>query len=549
MSRVIEGMPVLLKKSETSSFWEDREYRVYWEGLAFIEGIPSGGDSMRAFVGRLAKDGIEGASRLLKGIYFIAVERKEGGDLFLFVDNSGLYQAFYTDDSVSTSFLGLIRRKGYTVADLDARAVVEFLQFGNLFSGKTFFRAVRKIPPEIIIHLSRDGGMEILNKKPPDPDARMKATPSFNELFEHLAVSLSNRKVSVDLTGGVDSRLIAVMLDSFGLKFETAISGGTPVYEDILISEQVARSIGHPWYGTVHSVSFLEDGVSNAFKASEGLCDVLFYHRLYQLQEARRGRGIDTVISGVGGELFKDYWWLQDFPFYSSRSSNVERLVDLRIMPQTPMEDILTADYAEQCRLLKMKVVEELSSYVLETNTQTYDNIYANYMMREQAGRILTAHSHLLSCYAPYLDQDMVMIGCGLPRKTRFFNAFHRGKISALNPLAAGIPTTEGGISVSSDAGKILCDLPKFAVNRMGRLLVKMNLRKRAAEYRSHPELYVQARNMEMMKESIATLRHEGIVRNGVDSAMIQDGCLGTLLSLGLFIDLLNRNSRDRDHR
>ncbi len=88
------------------------------------------------FVKELENVGIEAACRLLKGIFFLLVEDKPSGGVYAFVDNSGVFQAFYTDKIVSTSFLELVRNEKHTEVDLDLDAVVEFLHLGKLYSNK-----------------------------------------------------------------------------------------------------------------------------------------------------------------------------------------------------------------------------------------------------------------------------------------------------------------------------------------------------------------------------------------------------------------------------
>ena len=63
--------------------------------------------------------------------------------------------------------------------------------------------------------------------------------------------------VSVDLTGGTDSRVIV------GVQFETAVSG-TAAYSDVLISKRVAASLGnsHPHHPVYTVLDLNESGKS-----------------------------------------------------------------------------------------------------------------------------------------------------------------------------------------------------------------------------------------------------------------------------------------------
>lgn len=536
------GSQVLITPKENSSVYEDGEYRVYWEGLVFIPGTLSGTESVKAFLRSITAKGIQDACRLLSGVFFVLVETKTNGDRYAFVDNSGLYQAFYAGNILSTSFLSLVKHEKLRVSDIDPESVVEFLRLGNIFSERTFFKHIRKFSWDSIYHIS---GKELniipKNILPMDSEAEGNDA-DLERIFEEQAISLKNCDLSIDLTGGNDSRLLVVMLDFFGLRFETAISGGIASYQDVSISKKIAHSIGRPWFATIHSVDTLEEDIPRLFTLTEGMYDILYYHRLFQFQKERQGRGVDTIISGVGGELFKDYWWLQDFPFYSRKHSNIDRLVDMRIITSKPVDHMLTKRYARLSSELRNKVVNELSSYIRKTNTETYDSIYYHYMMREIAGRVLTAHSSLLRCYAPFLDPAIARIGFNLPRFQRFFNVYHRRILTRVNPHISRLPTTEGGMSASVRPLNLISDVPKYVLDRSSRLLNKLGVLKVQKVSRDNPNLKTLVRKMKLMKESLDILRDVKIINDRITLDQIDDGSLGMILSLGMFVNFLENN-------
>lgn len=541
---IITNNPILTRKKVISSSWENERYRVYWEGLVFINGIRSGNDSVESFIKMLHTQSIQDACSILKGIFFISIEVKPERVIYAFIDHSGLYQSFYSRNRISTSFLELTKYDNHSSQQLDPAAIVEFLSFGVLFFNKTFIKTISRIPRDIILKFNaQNKKIEILKKNIPSLDEfQGNASEKFHEGFSGLAKSFSNLNISLDFTGGTDTRLIALMLDYYGLEFETAVSGGTDQYDDVFISKSVSASIGHPWYRSLHSIELLEDDIPQLMHDTEGLNNILHYHRLYQLQKARRDRGVDTIISGVGGDLFKDFWWFQDFPFYGIKSANIERLLDMRIMSSVPAQSLFAMHYAVLNKSLRHNLLQELSLYKLDSNTKTYDNICFNFRMREEAGRELTNYGPYVKTYAPLLDLDIVRIGFNLPRMMRFFSYFHRKELTALNPDVAQLSTTEGGISASSELGMIAKDIPKYIIDKMSRLLLKLRLRKqnKALEL-NHPEFYKHARRINSMRESLSILKDIGIINHSVQAESVSDAILGRLLTLGQLILLLNK--------
>lgn len=537
--------PVLLRKTATSSIWEDNDYRVYWEGLVFISGVLSGKDSIRVFIEELKLTNINNAIHLLKGVYFLMIEDKSTDDFYAFVDNSGMYQAFYTKNMISNSFLELVKYNKYKVSDFDPDAVIEFSYFGYLFFNKTFFKSISRFPGDKIFHFSqRSNKITSISKNVPDiNDDSGKGVEYFDQEFEGLAASLRNCRVSIDLTGGVDSRLIAVLLGVYGLTIEAAVAAGTADYEELLRSEVVADSLNVPWYGTIHSINSLEEDFSELFYATDGLISLTDYHCMFKLQKKRLQRGVDTVISGAGGDFFKDIFWLQDFPFYFKRTANIERLVDTRLMKFKPVQSLLAHKYANSHQSLRSKIIQGLDQYRLESCTKTYDNICFKFLMREMGGRDLTNHSFYMKAYAPFLDLDIVRMGFNLPVTMRIFNKFHRNKLTKLNPLIASLPTTEGGMSASSNPLLMLRDVPKFMSNRVKRLLIKLSLRKQPIINYNHPDFYFNVRKMSLMIDSIEILKEAGIVSKNTRIEQLDNIHLGTFFTLAKIVNYMSEHA------
>ncbi len=500
-----------------------------------MPGVPSGEESIKSFTRYLEKEPIESACSYLKGIFFILITLKATGQTFAFVDNSGLYHSFYTETTVSSSFLKLAKYNSYSSADFDPVAVAEFLHFGFFYSFKTFIPQIKKILyNEIVCVTQFKATIEIRNKKIPvffNHTGRL----SFKQFFNELAISLKNCNFSVDLTGGIDSRLITAMLRQSGSKFETAMTGGEETYPDIAISKKVAKAVGCPWFGTIHSARFFFSDLRNLVKATDGLYDVIYYHRLYQFQIERKKRGIDTIISGVGGELFKDYWWLHEFPFYYKKNPGIEKFVDKRILANNSLTGILYGAVQDASILLRDNLIKLFSTYTLDINTRTIDNIYFHIIMGSVAGRELTSHSFFLKCYAPFLDPELASAGFNLSRRSRLYNLIHRKELTKLYPAIAKLATNENGISVSYNFKDMITDLPFYCQEKMKRALVKLRITsKKKSENLNDPALYPIIRKSKIMSDSFNRLKKIGFIQRRASLNQINNKHLGSLLTLGL---------------
>lgn len=543
---MINHKSIILLEKELRSFWENNKYRVYWEGLIFIDGILSGEESVKEWIKEVQNTNMERACLSLKGTFFLIVQSKISGDIYAFVDNSGSYHAFHSNNAISNSFLQLVRHEGCPLSDMNPAAVAEFLHFGWLFSNKTYFDSINRIGRDDIYFISgKSDNLRLLKKSNIQlTDAANSPSKSFEEYFQVLNKSLSNCRISVDLTGGIDTRIVAAMLKHCGLAFETASSGGTEEYIDVAISGKIAKVLERPWFPTIHCIAALEQEMDDVFRVTDGLYDVLYYHRLYQLQKARRARGIDTMISGVGGEMFKDHWWLHEFPFYYRKDSNIAKFVDMRIMSFKPVQGIFTDVFTAAGNNLRKDLIAMFSMHILDRNTKTYDNIFYNFIMADVGGRILTSHSNLLKCYAPFLDLNLARMGFNLPRGERIYNLFHRRELTKINPELARLGTSENSISVSDRPVDMICDVPKFMQDKLKRLLIKYKLISRKDNATLNvSNYYNDVRDMQVVNHLIEVLKNAGIVDKKTQVREVGDNQLGSLLSLAMLVQYLNDNS------
>jgi hypothetical protein len=357
--------------------------------------------------------------------------------------------------------------------------------------------------------------------------------------FEDLSAALHGLRVSADLTGGTDSRLIAALLAP-DLDVEFAISGSAG-NTDIEISERVARALGRPLHVVYHRVDDLDAEAGDLFEASDALCDMLTFHRIRQNALARRARGVEVAITGGGGELYKDFWWLQDFPRYRSRRSNLERLFDMRFRAVALPDGLLAGDYAAAASQIRDRTIRAMRGRVMPLNTQTYDRIY--YEMKMWSIPFASMVSRLIPCDAPLLDPELVRFGFALPRSDRFMNRFHRRVVTAAAPEVARLGTTQGGMSLSSEPPRQLADGFLYAANGLRRLTAKVRQRVGQSTLRQelpdNPSLIPTARACPAFGAAVTRLRDHGVLAGSVDEAAIHDRYVGRVLTLGLLAERL----------
>lgn len=518
-----------------------KQHEIAWRGFVYLDVAPAGEASIRKFAEAIGSN-LATAAATLKGVYFVAGREKATNRTFAFVDTGGLYHAYYSPHCVGTSFLDIVSLEKLRPEDLDSDAVAEFLQFGSIYDGKTLFSQIRKIDPDVIVEARSDGATAIFKK----PIADISEAPSrtLEELLHSLSQSIANEKVSLDLTGGIDSRLLATAFSYFGMPFELAASG-VEATEDVEIARKVAYTLQRDFFLTRHAPR--HTNWNDVFALSDGLFDLGKSDRPLQLQQDRAARGVTLAVSGAGGELFKDFWWLQDFPFYARKKPNLERLYAMRFAPGKPNTGILSERYRAAASMTRARILQAMSQCSVASNTKTYDRIYYGLKMREFAGRFLTNSSKVLPVHAPYLDREAVRVGYNLGASERFFNRYHRRLITRWFPKVARMGTTEGGMSASSAPKDLSNDLVKYVLDRFSRLKTKLNQRQgrsiRTAKGPDSADLPVILRQLCASRKSIARLQDYGILSQNASQEQLSSNLAGSVLALDMLIERLESDS------
>jgi hypothetical protein len=508
---------------------ETPDHLLHWRGFVHLPGVAPGAASLAA----CRWDGIDDVRRAacsLRGSFVLSVISRADGRHHVFV--GGLLDAFISGATVSSSFLRLCEVLGLRFGDVDPEAVAEFVDLGFVLGRRTFVAGVERMVPGRIYELTggravhHDGGPPGI-EAPPEPGLTVEG------YFRELSDSLKGLRVSSDLTGGSDSRMVAALL-ARELDVEFAITG-MPGNSDIEIARAVAAALDSPLYVLEHRVDQLADEIPELFEALDGLGDILGHHRAFQNALARRSRQVRVALSGAGGELYKDFWWLQDFPRYRSSRSNVERLLDLRVRPVAVPEGLLAGRFADAAVGVRERTLDLFRACEMPLNTQTYDRIYYDIKMGNTTARYTSMNAGYVPSFTPLLAPELVRLGFALPRRDRFFNRFHRRVVSRAAPEVSTIRTTEGGITLSGDRVRQLAEMGPYAREKARRLVGKVRQRAAGADLRQespdHVDLVPTARELPVFGLCVERLRECGVLH----PQDVPDAYVGRILTLGLF--------------
>ena len=483
-----------------TSCWENRNYRIFWEGFIFISGTPSGEDSANLFTKKVEKIGIKKACNYLSGRFSCIIQDKVSNKSYAFVDNSGLYPLFYdkNSSSSSSSFFDLINQsttsRGWT---LNPHSVVEFIYSGFVFRSKTLLENINVVEADEILNFS-DSGIVIIKKD-------LKSTSScprekISERFENIAASLkNNNKIELDLSGGTDTRLLAIIFDKYGVEFDVA-SWGMPDDPDVEIAKKLADLLGLNLHITYHNVENinLQRELEHTFETFYGMIDILDYHHRYQVEYQRKKRGVELVVRGSGGELYKKgRWWQSN----RKNETTIEKLVDLGQVNWYSDVAVPHNIFSNHYREISLRYKSYLLGYMIDTFGNSEKKITCGKIFYEYSVKtpVRYDNARFTKYYLPLLDRNIVPYGFCLPWSGRIFNTFYRKLITSMNREAARLVTTDGGMTISSEISYVLKDLGHRYASMSKRLMkgCKYN-----PSVTTNPNLYCKARGMQELTDN-----------------------------------------------
>ena len=543
--------------TEGAKCWSHGRFTIAWRGYAWYPGQREGEDSISAIGRELHSHSLAELAPRLKGVYGLFVYDHKLREWYITGDPSGLFRIYYSNIVVSTRFLNLCSHIRAKPVDIIADNVIEYIAHGAILGEETFLRQIRVLRDHELISLNNKDGREslrILSKKSTDPAENPEEI--LVEIVRGIKESLEGRRLSVDLTGGLDSRILVCLCTNEDLPFETAISGRED-NPDVIIARRISEIIGREFYCTPHHVDRLDDELSLVFEVGDAHTDVLHYHRDLQHAKARLNRGINLMMHGGGGEFYRDHSFVHDFPRYGSPHSNLERLYRLRVCPLPIPQAMLTERGRRILSGIEARTIEKFKNYVSSTNNETCERVYLHLRLPEFMGAFYSNYIHLgLDVVAPFFDREAIE---GIMRTSpwsRFFALWHRRFLTRRCPTLSRLPTMDG-VTASALWHDMLRDSAIYAAIQLRRAARKMTQRYfgRSMFYNvgafaaHHPDYMSAAFRTRTLERAVDALKEFDILAPDLRPGDINTFHLGRVLTAGLLLDRLYATEREGEEK
>lgn len=280
-----------------------------------------------------------------------------------------------------------------------------------------------------------------------------------------------------------------------------------------------------------------KDDLDDCFILSDAQLDLLSLKSLKKAQSFRKEQKYDIVLTGVAGELYKDFFWQQDFPFYSSSKIKLEKLFYYRFYPILLKDSWLGIDVGLNVDKIHNELLKQLEHYTFENNCKKYDLIYYNIRIKESLSIMNQATSNYLTVYSPFIEEELFKIGFNMKVTKRFFSNFHRNIITEINPTLASVKTTDGNMSISSKMTYKISDMMKYPVSKFNKLIKKIKPSSNFTEVSKVNNSILE----NAYSESRELLINAGILSTEFPSYTneINESLVGRVITMGKFIQIL----------
>lgn len=415
-----------------------KEYTYYYSGIIWMTGKKTGEETVLQIAVIFEETGVIPFARIFGSFYCII--KKPDGEIILFTDNSNMHCFFIGDKALGTDFLETVRENGTYSFDKDA--LCEFIDLGNVYFGKTPVENI-KLSSSDKYYIFNRNTLKTKDKKIGNIDDKSSVT-DVNEFFREMAYSLSDMKLTMSLTGGYDSRMVFSCLREY-VPVDIFISGNNRRDDDIVCAQKAAAAAGSR-IEVIKSQKpeMTEQYIAFLFECAQGIVPFANdgFIRVNDFIRNRSMLGYDCYLSGDGGVLHKDWWWLQDLPCYRRKLTDFSKFYYQRIRfsdEKVPWGSLLKKNAAG----LDKRMINELKNYRMPLNTQTYDSLYFNVNGKKTSVNY-SIHSKYIYSYAPLWELELVKYSYHLPRRQRFFYNSIRHITTKASVNIARVPTNYG---------------------------------------------------------------------------------------------------------
>ncbi|MFQ5854691.1 MAG: asparagine synthetase B family protein [Anaerolineae bacterium] len=387
----------------------------------------------------------------LSGTFLILIWDKRQSTLLICNDPLGLRPLYYTSlgqDLLFASEVKALLQHTAISRRLDKTAIANFFHFTYILGERTFFEDIRLLAPGSILKY-QDGKWHV---KPywklsfPDRYPR-RSDGWYKELIYNALKSAVERAIQpglrygVALSGGLDSRWIAVLLQQFYPHAE-AFTFGAQEAQDVQCAALVAKTIDMPLHLYPLSPTYIAEHAEKISYFTDGMYNVIHAHEFEMSKEM--SKRVDVAIGGLlGDNLFGRN--VTPRGLAQRIRGDVFKFILRMSRHGCPGDSDLQVLFGEsQRRELDTAARQSIQEAIEETESTDPVAVYEYQILRHKSRRQnymgQVAKEPYLIVYHPFADRELINVALQLPAYQKYMERAYRLTLCSYFPELGEIP-------------------------------------------------------------------------------------------------------------
>ena len=406
---------------------------IYLTGLLMYREEPAGEASALAFL----EDFDRGTARFddCTGPYRVRIVYPDGREVY-FGDNAAIMRWYIGPKGFRTS----LREAAPDGRTPNESGIIQFLSYGFICGPETVVREVRRSDPGKY-YVVKNGQIEEKEKNLTPLEELDVPEDELARQMRRFSKAVAGREdVVCTITGGVDSRVLLSHMIHNGLRPRLDITG-KPTDADVVIAKKIAERLEAELL-FVEETPEGENWIDEAIREADGMIGVCGIYRLYKKAAVLQKEGIALECGGFNGEMYKNYFLEQDYPFYGGKP-NWERYLRNKIYPY----DFPTGVYGPRLTGTLKKVPEATLKWLRTCTGKTKASSYltaGHYEFQGMGGAVLAMNARYYIPYTPFMERNVAAPALRRNPYTMEMEAFHREQVSTYCPAIKDIETNHG---------------------------------------------------------------------------------------------------------
>lgn len=459
------------------------------------------------------------------GAYRFRMTRKGASEEVLFSDNSGMMRFYFNRDE-NSFYSSLSETKQKKERKPNYSSIAQFLCYGCVYGEETIVKSVALSNPNCYYVLINHD-IEIKTKQL-TPLSEYKTQNTFLNLLIRRALTHSNGKIGCTITGGIDSRTILANLIHIGSKPQLAVTGHES-QPDVEIAKKISEAINLEL--SVISDDIEEsDWLDNSIEAADGQEGICGIYRLDKLARYLVDKGIDLQFGGVNGEMYKNSFINQDFPFYFGYP-RWKRFYKYKVGTFDLNLSMFTKPMQDEIRKLPSGIIEWLKTHTGRNKADAYLN--AGYeIMQARCNHVINMFQKHTTIYNPLMERRMAAYAFGVNPYTLEMQSFQRKEVSISCSEIKNIETDRG----------LTCNYSRRTLEfyKSNGFLIKVALQRML--FRNKIDIRIDncfktGHTNDHFDMALCNVKGLGILDEKTDIKNLPDGLADRLFTIGLFFE------------